>query len=288
MRFDRVIMVDWSATSGVTRPGPDTIHVAWNDGHVAWNDGGAAAVQHCATRLAAQELVAGLCLCKGRVLVGMDFAFGYPADSGLPSGRELCAMMADRVTETQAGVSNRFAVAAQLNRELALRGGVGPFWGRAASVDEPDLPTRRPVTGKAEFRVVERAALARVKEWGRIQSAFKCAYPASVGSQTITGLACVGRLLRDERLAKRAVLWPFETRWDEAVAADAVVFAEVWPATQVERVRADTSEDYRDAKQVRAMVEWAAQARDVLARPAGLVDEDVVMREGWILGIACD
>ncbi len=271
-------MVDWSATSGVTRPGPDTIHVAWNEGR-------SVQVQHCATRLVAQELVARLCEVREAVLVGMDFAFGYPADSGLPSGRELCAMMADRVTETQAGVSNRFAVAAQLNRGIAKRGGVGPFWGRPASVDEPDLPTTRPVTGKAEFRVVERAALARAQEWGRIQSAFKCAYPASVGSQTLTGLACVGRLLRDTRLAKRAVLWPFETQWNEAVAGDAVVFAEVWPATQVERVRADTSEDCRDAKQVRAMVEWAAAARDVLARPAGLVDEDVVMREGWIVGV---
>lgn len=271
-------MVDWSATSGVTRPGPDTIHVGWDDG-------GRVKVQHCATRLIAQQLVAGLCDVRGRVLVGMDFAFGYPADSGLPHGRALCEWMAERVTETTEGVSNRYAVAAAMNREIAHRGGVGPFWGRPASVQEPDLPTTRPVTGKAEIRAVERAALARAKEWGRIQSAFKCAYPASVGSQTITGLACVGRLLRDERLAKRAVLWPFETRWDEAVAVDAVVFAEVWPATQSERVRADTSGDCKDAKQVRAMVQWAGETRDVLARPAGLVDEDVVMREGWIVGV---
>lgn len=274
-------MVDWSATSGVTKPGPDTIHVAWNEGR-------SVRVQHCATRLAAQELVARLCEVRARVLVGMDFAFGYPADSGLPFGRALCEWMAAHVTETAEGMSNRYAVAAAMNREIAQRGGVGPFWGRPASVQEPDLPTTRPVTGKAEFRAVEIAALARVKEWGRIQSAFKCAYPASVGSQTITGLACVGRLLRDERIAKRAVLWPFETRWDEAVAGNAVVFAEVWPATQVERVRADASDDCKDAKQVRAMVEWAAETRDVLGRPTGLVDEAVVMREGWIVGVGCE
>ncbi len=273
-------MVDWSATSGVTRPGPDTIHVAWDEGR-------SVRLQHCATRLLAQELIASLCAVRGAVLVGMDFAFGYPADYGLPSGRALCEWMAERVTETAEGVSNRYAVAAAMNREIAQRGGVGPFWGRPASVQEPDLPIKRPVTGKAEFRAVERAALARVKEWGRIQSAFKCAYPASVGSQTITGLACVGRLLRDERLVKRAVLWPVETQWDKAVGRDAVVFAEVWPATQGERVRVDTSSDCKDAKQVRAMVEWAGETRDVLARPVGLSDEDVVMREGWIVGVDC-
>jgi hypothetical protein len=278
MDWARVIMVDWSAASGVTKPGADTIHVGWNEGRRVW-------VEHCATRLIAQELVATLCEVRGRVLVGFDFAFGYPLEAGLPSGRALCAMLAQRVTETHDGKSNRFAVAGQLNREIAQRGLVGPFWGRPASVREVDVPVKQPTTSIPAFRMVERAALSRASEWGRIQSAFKCAYPASVGSQTLTGLACVGRLLRDARLAKRAVLWPFETVWDADLASDSVVFAEVWPATQIARVRADASSDCKDAKQVRAMVKWAAGARDVLARPVGLVDEDVVMREGWIVGV---
>jgi len=282
METPRIIMVDWSAASGVTRPGPDTIYLAWNDAEQV-------RVEHCSTRLTCQERIVALAAAwTGPVLVGCDFAFGYPREAGLPAGRALCDMLADVVTESAEGVSNRFAVAAMLNREVArMTGEVGPFWGRPVSVREADLPTMQPTSRVPMYRARERTALSRAREWGRIQSAFKCAYPASVGSQTITGLACVGRMLRDFRIAGRALLWPFETAWDEAIEPNAIVFAEVWPATQVQRVRADVSDDVRDAKQVRAMVRWAQEAwPKLLARPGEVVDDVERARcEGWILGV---
>jgi len=51
------------------------------------------------------------------VLVGFDFAFGYPAEAGLPAGRALCARLASLVRDEAHGANNRFEVAGLLNRE---------------------------------------------------------------------------------------------------------------------------------------------------------------------------
>ncbi|HLP83924.1 MAG TPA: hypothetical protein VK157_06200 [Phycisphaerales bacterium] len=277
--FDRIIVVDWSATSGITKPGPDTIHIAFTQAdHIT--------VEHAPTRLACEARIAELVAASRRALVACDFAFGYPRMAGLPTGRALCTKLANLITESPAGVSNRFAVAAQLNREItAATGHPGPFWGRPASIAEPDLPTTQPATPIPPYREVERLALTRLREWGRIQSAFKCAYPASVGSQTLTGLACIGRLLAAPALASRAVLWPFETNWEAAIAPDAIVFAEVWPATQAARVRADTSDAVRDAKQVRAVAQWLLEPPAPLAAPRFAPSTHTAFTEGWILGV---
>ena len=68
----------------------------------------------------------------GRALVGFDFAFGYPAEAGLPAGRALCARLAAMVRDAPDGTNNRFEVAGLLNREIqaTLAGEFdGPFWG---------------------------------------------------------------------------------------------------------------------------------------------------------------
>ena len=75
--------------------------------------------------------------CQHRVLIGFDFAYGYPSGLaralGLPVDRhawwtvwtELC----HRVTDGPENQSNRFQAATGLNRILGNDKGGGPFWG---------------------------------------------------------------------------------------------------------------------------------------------------------------
>jgi hypothetical protein len=225
----------------------------------------------------------------GAALVGFDFAFGYPADAGLPSGRALCARLDGLIRDEADGANNRFEVAGILNREIqaALGGGFdGPFWGHPAGRAYPHLhPTRpRPFPPRiSDGRLVERRLAAR-----RIQSPWKLFTRASVGSQTLVGLPAVHRLLTDPALEARARLWPFETEWTTAVAGDHIVIAELWPSLVDCR---EQPYPIKDQCQVAAARDWALDAPDALARslarPADLSpDEERTARaiEGWIAG----
>jgi precorrin-8X/cobalt-precorrin-8 methylmutase len=225
----------------------------------------------------------------GAALVGFDFVFGYPADARLPAGRALCARLAAMITDAPDGANNRFEVAGALNREIQAAGGGGfrgPFWGHPPGRRFPHLsPTRpRPFPASvSDGRLVERRLAAR-----RIQSPWKLFTRASVGSQSLMGLPAVHRLLTDPALAPRARLWPFETRWTEAIERDSIVIAELWPSLVDCRRQ---PYPIKDACQVAAARDWAldrprALARS-MARPPGLTDdEERCCREveGWIVG----
>ncbi len=84
-------MADWSAASTRARRGPRGI---------AAGSRGAAPVSrgrrrsYFRTRPEAEAFIFGLLVGEpGAALVGFDFAFGYPADAGLPAGRALCARL---------------------------------------------------------------------------------------------------------------------------------------------------------------------------------------------------
>jgi molybdopterin-guanine dinucleotide biosynthesis adapter protein len=225
----------------------------------------------------------------GTALVGFDFVFGYPADARLPAGRALCAHLAGMITDAPDGTNNRFTVAGALNREIqaACGGGFrGPFWGHPPGRRFADLSPTRPQPfplNVSDGRLVERRLAAR-----RIQSPWKLFTRASVGSQTLMGLPAVHRLLTDPVLAPRVRLWPFETRWSEAIGRDSIVIAELWPSLVDCR---DQPYPIKDACQVTAARDWAldrprALARSI-ARPAGLTDEEERLCrevEGWIVG----
>lgn len=225
----------------------------------------------------------------GRALVGFDFAFGYPADARLPAGRALCARLAGLITDAADGANNRFAVAGALNREIqaACGGGFrGPFWGHPPGRRFPHLrPTRpRPFPAAvSDGRLIERRLASR-----GIQSPWKLFTRAAVGSQTLMGLPTVHRLLTDAALASRARLWPFDTRWDAAIAGDSIVIAELWPSLVDCRRQ---PYPIKDARQVAAARDWALDRPDEVARalacPPGLTAaEERTCREleGWILG----
>lgn len=220
--------------------------------------------------------------------MGFDFAFGYPAEAGLPVGRALCARLAAMVQDAPDGANNRFEVAGLLNQQVqaALAGDFGgPFWGHPAGRPYLHLSPKRPRPFPPRIpdgRLVERRHGAR-----GIQSPWKLFTRGAVGSQTLVGLPAVHRLLTDPALATRARLWPFETAWDRAIGEDAIVIAEMWPSLL------DCSRQpypVKDACQVAAVRDWAldepsALARG-LARPPGLSDaEERIAREteGWIV-----
>lgn len=283
--FDRVVMVDWSATNHAVRsPKKDSL---W----LAWQDAAGAQIQtlHLPTRRAVERRLLELCAeVRGRILLGFDFAFGYPAKARLPTGRKLCSFLAARLSEDEAGHSNRFDVAAALNRRLRSRaGGSGPFWG---------LPKGRAVKGLRakpsqhvlpEFRWVDQRCREHVGRHGALpQSAWKLFGNGSVGSQSITGLACIGRLLDQTEFGRRAKLWPFETRWDRMVPPGAIIIAEVWPA--VVRHGWRSLSGIKDKSQVRALVKAAVAGELTLGRPQGLSpQQERIARtaEGWILGV---
>ena len=221
--------------------------------------------------------------------MGFDFAFGYPAEAGLPTGRALCARLAALVRDEAQGTNNRFEVAGLLNRQIqaALGGGFGgPFWCHPSGRSYENLTRTCPVPFPPRIpagRLVER----RLRRRG-IQSPWKLFTAGAVGSQTLLGLPAVHRLLADPTLASRARLWPFETAWDQAVDEDTIVIAEIWPSL------VDCSAQpypIKDQCQVAAVRDWALDdpiaLAAALARPADLApDEERTAREieGWIAG----
>jgi hypothetical protein len=220
--------------------------------------------------------------------VGFDFAFGYPAEAGLPAGRALCARLAELVRDAPDGVNNRFEVAGLLNREIqaALGGGFdGPFWCHPSGRSYEHLTRRRPTPFPPRIpagRLVERRLAHR-----GIQSPWKLFTVGAVGSQTLLGLPAVHRLLTDPALGGRARLWPFETAWDRGIGADAIVIAEMWPSLLPRR----HAYPIKDQDQVAAVRDWALDdpgaVAAALARPADLADDEertVSRREGWIVG----
>jgi len=224
----------------------------------------------------------------GPALVGFDFAFGYPADAGLPAGRALCARLAAMIRDDRDGANNRFEAAGLLNLEIqTARGGgfAGPFWGHPAGCTYHHLGPRRPRPFPPHIpdgRLVERRYGSR-----GIQSPWKLFTRGAVGSQTLVGLPAIHRLLTDPALAGRARVWPFETAWDRAIGHDTIVIAEMWPSL------VDCSRQpygIKDQCQVAAVRDWALDRPDALARglarPAGLTDEEERIAretEGWIV-----
>ena len=177
--------------------------------------------------------------------------------------------------------NNRFAVAAEMARQYP---GLGPFWGRPATVDEPDIPVKaRERSGDGhppERRLVDGTAKGAKTVW-------QLAYAGSVGSQVITGLPAILRLRDDPDIGDRVRIWPFETGLD--VPDTPVVVAEIYPSL----LKPDPGEPIKDAGQVRAVANWLRDLDGVdLLAPQFLGpsvrDADrvaIATEEAWILGM---
>lgn len=278
MIFDRVAVLDWSAES---RPklGPNSIWLG-----IAAD--GTVAVENLATRRIAETrlaaLVAGALATGERLLIGADFAFGYPTGfaAGLTGRAEALAVwewLDARIADRADNANNRFEVAEMANRAFP---GIGPFWFRPVRQDLPDLPLRgtaRHGHGLEERRLADRHARGAQPVW-------KLGTPGAVGSQSLTGLPVLWRL----RAAHpgRVAVWPLEP-WEGAPVVVAEVFPSLLATPVTEAQRRDPGLP-RDAHQVRllavALAGLAAAGRlDPLFRPR--VPDPVLREQGWILGL---
>lgn len=278
MRFDRVIVVDWSAanlpTSATRRSNAAWIGCHDAEGGIEW---------HHRTRMGAEAQIVTLITTARadglRLLVGFDFAMGYPAGfaarlTGQGEARAVWAWLAREIRDDQDNRNNRFAVAARMN--AAFPEGPGPFWGHPSGQSWPGLPYRRAgidfaALGLAEARAAE-VAVPRAK------SPWMLFNPGAVGSQSLLGLPMIDRL---SRLADVAV-WPFD-------APDAsVVVAEVYPSLLAGEVAILANRDGLTADQ--AQVRLLARALFRLGqrdRLAPMFDAPpAAAEEGWILGAA--
>ena len=266
--FDTIAIVDWSAASRA-RMGKDSI----------WLGTQAGECMNLATRMAAEaalgELIARHLAGGKRVLIGADFAFGYPAGfaAALTGRAEALAVwdwLSRHIVDGPDNRNNRFQVAEWMNRAFP---GLGPFWFRPAALDLPELPLKgraRHGHGMAEFRAADAAAMGA-------QSVFKLGGAGAVGSQVLMGLPVLWRLRA--RFAPHVAVWPFED-----VRHAPVVLAEVFPSLLAAEV-AQVEGAVKDAVQVRLLAQalWRLQGARLLAP---LFDApDCAREEGWILGL---
>lgn len=265
MRGLNVAVVDWSASASPSprRPSADAIWLG-----LCTDDG---EDQHyCRTRAEAEARLADL-IATDDWLVGFDFPMGYPEGfaarlTGRPGAPSVWDWLEARVEDGPDNRNNRFALAAAINRRF----GGGPFWGRPAGLDLPDLPARKTVDyaalGLPQRRRVELAV-------PRAQPVWKLYTTGSVGSQALMGLPLVARLARRADVA----VWPF-------TPPRRVTLAEIYPSLLDPLVRA--APGIKDRAQVRLL----ARALHRLAREGRLgplmadVPFDALPDEGWILG----
>ncbi len=277
MQFDRVIVVDWSAANLPTSPTKlsNSIWVGCHDaeGGIEW---------HHRTRMAAEAQIATLidtARADGlRVLVGFDFAMGYPAGfaarlTGSPTARAVWHWLAEAITDTPDNRNNRFAVAARIN--AAFPEGAGPFWSHPTGQSWPGLPFRRAgidydALGLAMGRAAEAAVPGAKSPWMLFN-------PGSVGSQSLLGLPMIHRLSQRPDVA----VWPFDSPSNAPVT-----IVEVYPSLLAGPVAILANADNLPADQ--AQVRLLSRALYALSRTEQLsplfVTPPIAAEEGWILG----
>ncbi len=266
MRFDRVVIVDWSGRS-TPSPKGEGRDAIW----IGLCERGRETQHYVRSRSEAETMLLALLAEGGRQLVGFDFPMGYPAGlalrlTGTDDPRALHGWIASQIEDGSDNANNRFEIASNINRAL---GGKGPFWGCPKAQPRPHLPSLKTVDyvalGLAEKRQVERETPPAKSVWQLLGA-------GSVGSQALLGIPVVHRLA----VATGAAVWPFE-------APQALTLAEVYPSLLARAVTA-AADTIPDRAQVRLLARalWRLSRQGALAP---LLDTpDIARTEGWILG----
>lgn len=258
-----VAVVDWSAAAKRS-PARASADAIW----IGICDETGEKTRYCRSRAEAETLLRDL-IRTGTWLIGFDFPMGYPAGfarrlTGQTNPRAIWDWLEARITDSPTNANNRFAIAAAINRQF----GGGPFWGRPAGLDLPDLPARKTVDYGAldlpERRQIETLIRSAQPVW-------KLYTTGSVGSQALMGLPVIARLARLPDVA----VWPFDP-------PARVTLAEVYPSLLAAEVAAEPG--IKDQVQVRLLARalWRLHRQGALA-PLLTVPE-VAQAEGWILG----
>jgi len=284
--FDRYLVVDWSAANAPAR-GANSIWIC--ESARSGRRIRTSPPENPSTRDAAEamigEAIAEALAAGRRLFAGFDFPFGYPegaaaAIAGAPCWSALWDFLHDAISDDATNRSNRYAVAARINREAF---GEPVYWGRPASQAHSGLPERREKSPKRQAMEYRRAEKAHPPA----KSVWQLAYAGAAGSQALLGIARLRRLRA--QFGGRIAVWPFETRFDEDLSAP-IVFAEIYPSLFAVKTRAG---EPRDRAQVRTLAQHFAKQdacgafAEALAAPSGLGARDraaILSEEGWIVG----
>ncbi|GAW42518.1 hypothetical protein SH203_02935 [Brevundimonas sp. SH203] len=296
--FDAYVVADWTAAE--TKKLGDTslwIGVAKRDVRFRLYT----ETHNVATRAEGEALLASILADHrkrgDRVLVGLDFNFGYPAGTaarlkldGAP-WQAMWKFIAGNIVDKADNTNNRYQVAAKMNRLMTDE--AWPFWGAPAKQAQRWLTTTKPPAGSGadipEFRATEDAVRK-----GRLQpkSVWQMHGAGAVGGQTLVGIPAVRRLL--ESLGPSGAVWPFGTGWRELTPDDveplSALMVEVWPSMFDTKLEPG---EFKDQAQVRTTAEALARMDDAddlakaFAPPKTATPElieKVEQEEGWILG----
>jgi molybdopterin molybdotransferase len=270
IRFDTVAMLDWSGgNDSGPRPRRDAIWLG------LVRNGAEEPPRYLRNRMEAEAalvtLIEAECAAGRRLLVGVDFPFGFPAGfaRALTGCDDPFAVWdwLETVIEDGPQANNRFDVAGEINARFP---GVGPFWFNGLRRDIANLP--RKDTRAGHGMAGRRAAEARAP------GAFTCwqmGGAGAVGGQVLTGLPVLNRLRR--RFYGQVAVWPFEP------LEMPVALVEIWPGLINPAVkRAEAAGGIRDAHQVRLLARaLACLPHDRLAAMLAVDAPE----EGWILGL---
>ncbi|QBX37302.1 cobalamin biosynthesis protein CbiG [Brevundimonas sp. S30B] len=296
--FDAYIIADWTAAE-TKKLGDQSVWIGVAKRDVRFRL--YAETHNVATRAEGEKLLQALLADHrkrgDRVLLGLDFNFGFPAGTaerlkldGTP-WQAMWKFLAGNVVDKVDNTNNRYQVAAKMNRLMTDQ--PWPFWGAPAKQAQRWLTTTKPPAGSGadipEFRATEDAARK-----GRLQpkSVWQMHGAGAVGGQTLVGVPMVRRLL--ETLGPSGAVWPFGTGWRALDAADveplSTLVVEVWPSMFDTKPQPG---EFKDQAQVRTTAEAFARMDETgalaqaFAPPKG-ADEALIARvegeEGWILG----
>jgi len=298
--FDAYIIVDWSAAA---RPvtGANSIWVGWLT--EATNEKRKFARENPRTRREARTLIETLALdliSRGkRVLIGFDFAMGYPAGTaaslGLdtsqdPAWKAMHLFLSQTIEDHADNSNNRFEFAARLN--AVMTSAPHPFWGAPASKASPTLSAT-----KGDFNQSGSLPEHRLSErWIRTQfrahpkSVWQLLGAGAVGSQSLLGIPTVSYL---RARMPGAQIWPFETGFQPMTSKrlenTSCVLAEIYPSTVPITPRTG---EILDELQVRMLSERlesldsAGSLGDAFDFPNSISDRElhkIIDEEGWIL-----
>jgi hypothetical protein len=153
--------------------------------------------------------------------------------------------------------SNRFEVADRINALLCPDAKkTGPFWCASEGAACQYIPQKRPPEPFQTAQSYAVKGLRLTDKRARSGSPFRLFGTASVGSQSLTGIARLHQLRNDPKFAAVSEVWPFETGW--ATKAKwlpknvLILHAEICPS-----LREPSADELKDRRQVRAMWQWA-------------------------------
>ncbi|MCR9270401.1 MAG: hypothetical protein NXH72_10470 [Hyphomonadaceae bacterium] len=298
--FDAYMIVDWSAAAKpVTGANSIWVGIRARDARLKFQFSSTNPKTRLAARHFIKEMAEKLIARGDKLLIGFDFALGYPAGTAKAIGLDISATapwaamhahLARKVKEREDNSNARFALAAGLN--YAASGGSHPFWGApkrdvvsTLSMKKGDFSAPGSLP---EHRLCEQWIKANFK--ANPKSVWQLLGAGSVGSQAMLGIPTVA-FIRQEIPNSR--VWPFETGF-ETLTRDALetfdcVIAEVYPSTASVTQKPG---EILDQAQVRTLSERlesldsTGELASAFGPPNSLSSREIhkiTAEEGWIL-----